>query len=395
MKRILLFILLNVILHSAFCQTEVVNVAELTLKVGGLETKEIYYGFAKGDQIVFNFEEIKGKTLKEIEIIELPSNSKFMDYKSSSIVDKKIKVNEESVYKFTFRNSAVTGRICKILIQRIPESEDLISFNTDWEWETLYDTTYVPYTEDSIVGYDTTYYNVTKQKLIKDELILEDVLSNHGIKVHSRYYGYDILKNNVGVYNEEIVEINLPQTIDTKYRKAENITWYYGIGINQELKREANKTKSDILNMTGSLTSIVAGPEMKIVFSLIDKVSTDNSDLAIKSGIFGDYRNAQLFANDDQNSRALRWDNIVSSSSIRMNNPLEGTVYLGLENENGTTALTGGSSAVTVYVNVSVWTRIREYEDYQEEKQKITPKKITLNKKRMVIKTREIRVNVK
>jgi len=36
---------------------------------------------SEGDQLVFNFQEVNGKELKEIEIIEFPSTSKFMDYK--------------------------------------------------------------------------------------------------------------------------------------------------------------------------------------------------------------------------------------------------------------------------------------------------------------------------
>jgi len=35
-----------------------VDVADLTLKVDGLAEKILYYGFAEGDQIVFNFSEV-------------------------------------------------------------------------------------------------------------------------------------------------------------------------------------------------------------------------------------------------------------------------------------------------------------------------------------------------
>ena len=105
-----------------------------------------------------------------------------MDFKAVYIPEKKIKVNKKSIYKFSFKNGAMSGRICKVTIKRIPKSEDLISFNTDWEWKTHYDTTYIAYTEDSIVGYDTTYYNVIKQKLIRDEYVLEDIMINQSGK---------------------------------------------------------------------------------------------------------------------------------------------------------------------------------------------------------------------
>ncbi len=376
---------------NSFGQLASVEVAELTLKIGGMKTEEIYYGFAEGDQIEFSFEEVKGKTFKEIEIVELPENSKFMDYKCKSS-SKKLAVHKKGVYKFSFRNSAITGRICRIHIKRIPKDESTKIFNTEWKWNTIYDTTYTPYVEDSLVGYDTTYFDVIKQRLIKDELVLQDVLKNHAVKVHSRYYGYELLKNNVGQYNEEVVAISLPLTIKTKYKRVENVAWYYGVGINQELRRKANKTKSNLMGAAGSLASIIAGPEMKVAFTLFDNATTNNSDLSIETGLMADYNNVQLFMTDNPNCKALRWDNIVSSSSIRMNSPLRGKVYLGLENHNGTSMITGGTKPVTVYVNVSAWTRTREYENYTETQQNVEPRYVKLNKTRMDVKSTKVRV---
>ena len=119
------FLVLLITLHS-FGQIQPVDVADLTLKVGGVETEVLYYGFAAGDKIVFNFEELKGKPLKEIEIVELPGNSKFSDFKSTEVVGKTIQVYKTAVYKFRFKNSAMGARICKVNIQRIPKSEDLV-----------------------------------------------------------------------------------------------------------------------------------------------------------------------------------------------------------------------------------------------------------------------------
>ena len=394
MKCILIPLILSVIYFQSFGQVEPVDVAQLTLKVGAGKTEELYYGFAAGDQIIFSFGEMKGKPLKEIIITELPTSQKFMDYKTSSIVDQKIKVYKASVYKFSFRNSAMMARICKVKIQRIPKTEDLVDFNTDWDWKTLYDTTYVPYTQDSIVGYDTTYFTIIKKRLIKDELVLVDVLTNHSIKIHSRYYKYDMFKNNKGEFNEEVVTVSLPATVNTKYLKKENVVWYYGVGINQGQKKEAEKTKKNILNAAGSISTLLGHPEMKVAFSLIDKATSNNSKLSIETSLLGDYTNVQLFKND-LSYRYIRYDNIVASQSIRMDQPLRGTVYLGLQNENGTTMVSGGLNSVTAFVNVSVWTRVREYEDYDVEKQKITARKVTLNKRRMVVKTTEVRVNAK
>jgi len=49
---------------SAFGQLQPVDVADLTIKIGAMGSEELFYGFAEGDQIVFNFEELKGKELR-------------------------------------------------------------------------------------------------------------------------------------------------------------------------------------------------------------------------------------------------------------------------------------------------------------------------------------------
>ena len=220
---------------QGFSQTETVDVAQLTLKVRAGKTEELYYGFAKGDQIVFNFEEVKGKPLKEIEIIELPTNSKFMDYKASSIVDQKIKVNKNAIYKFSFHNSSLAGRICRINIQRIPKSAELSSFNTDWKWKTLYDTTYIPFTEDSLIGYDTLNYKEKVKELVKTEKI-DDMIMDKNQRVHSYYNA-----NSSYTY----LRVDLPKNKKEPYKEEKVIAWAYWIGVGEESsKAYAENVKS-------------------------------------------------------------------------------------------------------------------------------------------------------
>ena len=136
---------------SAYAQINTIDVAENTLKVGALGEEIFYYGFAEGDQLIFNFEEINGKELKELEIIELPGSSKFMDYKTKKIENKTINITETGVYKFRFANSAIGGRICKCKIQRVPASETTKKFNSSVYWKTVHDTTYTTEQEKYLV----------------------------------------------------------------------------------------------------------------------------------------------------------------------------------------------------------------------------------------------------
>src|SRR5205085_74352 len=100
MKSALCTLLFTGICLYCFGQIPPIDVTEQTIKVGGMGEEAIYLAFADGDQIVFNFEEVNGKEMKEIEIAEYPSTSKFMDYKSKKIENKILNVNGKGIYKF-------------------------------------------------------------------------------------------------------------------------------------------------------------------------------------------------------------------------------------------------------------------------------------------------------
>lgn len=150
------------IYQKAYSQTTI-DVVESTLKIGAMDEEVFYYGFAEGDQVIFNFEALKRKELKEIEIIEMPGSSKFMDYETKKVKDKVIHVSKTGIYKFRFVNSAVTGRVCKFKIQRIPANEIFKSFNTTVFCKTVNDTTYTTEIEKYLVSKDTTVVNLVDQ----------------------------------------------------------------------------------------------------------------------------------------------------------------------------------------------------------------------------------------
>lgn len=136
-----------------------VDVAESTLKVGIMGEEIFYFGFAEGDKIIFNFEEVNGKELKELEIFEMPSTSKSVDYKTSKIVNKIIKVTRTAIYRFRFTSSAISVRLCKYKIQRIPASAATQNFNPTVHTDMVNDTTYTTENEEYLAKTDTVITN--------------------------------------------------------------------------------------------------------------------------------------------------------------------------------------------------------------------------------------------
>ena len=199
-------------------------VTETTLTIDFDQTKELFFSFAEGDEIVFDFQLVKGKNLKEIEIIELPNNSVFSEFKAQNISSKRITVRNKGLYKFKFRSSSLGRRVCKIKISRIPANDATKKFNTNWKWKTIRDTIYTPYTLDSITGYKKINYKEKIKELVKTENV-EELVFNKNQRVHS-YYNENVSRS--------YLKVDLPNNTKTDLKEERIIAWAYWIGVGEE-----------------------------------------------------------------------------------------------------------------------------------------------------------------
>lgn len=224
--KILLVIASSITLFPAFAQ-EPIDVTDQTIKIGATRSEEIMLGFAGGDKIVFNFTEVNGKDLKEVEVIEYPSTSKFSDFKTNKIENKILAVSRQSVYIFRFKNAAFGGRVCKIHVQRIPANNETKNFNTAVSWIPKQDTTWNTYTKNIVIGYDTTFAQKTKKELIKTEQ-REELLLDKPQRIHST-------TNENG--NRTSVFFTLPPNSITHNKITKVIAWAYWIGVGEEANK--------------------------------------------------------------------------------------------------------------------------------------------------------------
>lgn len=154
------FLIIFLLLTGADCYSQApVDVAETTLKVNILGEEIFYLGFAAGDKLIFSFEETNGKELKEVEITEMPGTSKFIAYKTSAIKNKQLNVQKTAIYKFRFTNSAISARLCKYKIQRIPARAETQNFNTTVFTHVVNDTTYITEENTELSKTDTVFIN--------------------------------------------------------------------------------------------------------------------------------------------------------------------------------------------------------------------------------------------
>lgn len=226
-KSLTLLVFVAFIINNILAQ-EPIDVAEIAVKVGARGEQELYYGFAEGDKIIFSFKEVDEREVKEVEIIELPSNSKFKDVETKEIKEKIIKVTKKGIYLFRFSNSALLkGRICKVKIQRIPKAPELTEFNTGVKWIEKFDTTYNVKTETVVIGQDT----VIKQKSRK---ILASVDTNV-VTVADRLERVRS-KTNLSGSSVSLISFDLPNNtwspnFYNPYRTTSVDSWAYSISV--------------------------------------------------------------------------------------------------------------------------------------------------------------------
>jgi len=293
------------IIISFFVQSNaqsIVDVAESTLKVSAFGEEVFYYGFSEGDQLIFNFTEINGKELKELEITELPSSSKFMDYKTKKIENKSLVITRTAIYKFRFANSAISGRICKFKIQRIPASSNTQNFNSSVYWRTEYDTTYIPAQERYLERSDTIISNPIDQKT--------SVSSQNAIN---------------GNRNRTHLEIVLAEG---------TIAWSYYIGVGSEGLTVYQKAKDNFINTAAAQISTLPGYGTMAALALyglntFDKVQGRDN---VKYYFIADWQNVQQFYSGQTFYQTKSGDVITEASQMR--SPLTGKFYLGLLNDN-------------------------------------------------------------
>jgi hypothetical protein len=310
MKRASLF-LLYIFYYTVINAQVTVDIAESTLKIKALGGEEFFYfGFAEGDKLIFNFQEVNGKELKEVEIVEMPTNSKFLDYKVTSIENKVLNIPRTGIYKFRFSNSALTGRICKIKIQRIPASSDTRNFNTNVYWRTVYDTSFSILQEKYLIRTDTTISNITDQVA----------------KVHSQ-------TNANG--NKTTFNFTLP--INT-------ISWSYYVGVDQAGQKAFESASKELFSKSAPIIAKMPGygPMAALALGSVSYLYSLQSGEDIDYFIV-DGNNVNSFLSGQQ-FYYIKKGKVINDYS-RMTNPLCGSFHFCLSNDN---AISGVSVSVKI-----------------------------------------------
>jgi len=300
---------------------ELIDVCEKTIKVAALSEEVFYYGFADDDKIVFSLEEINGKEVKEVEILEYPESSKFSDFKTVKIQNKQIQVNKKNVYKFRIYNSSLGGRICKIKIQRIPQSEKTKNFNSSINWVEKQETTYNTYTKDITVGYDIRYETKIKKELVKVDTLIT-ALFDKSLRVHSEtaigktQYTYATVELPTNTY--------FPNQLNP-YKTTEVISWSYWLGVGQKSAEDydlANKNLALGIKTIGTLTG----------YGALATLAATGVSMFLNTNV-GDNVNFKFYGSQNGQEIIIDYGNVISASG-RNDKITQGSFSVQLFNDN-------------------------------------------------------------
>jgi len=325
-KLIFAFLVPSLLSATPLLGQTAIDVVESTFKISGAGEEVFYFGFSEGDQIVFNFIEVNGKELKELEIIELPTSSKFMDYKTKKIENKTIHVARTGIYQFRFSNSAISSRICRYKIQRIPANDISKNFNTNVYWRTTF---------------DTTYSTVEEQFLVNSDTIISDVFSSTP----------QISSQNAinGNNNFQVIDFYLPDN---------SIAWSYYIGTGIEGKEEFDRARD---NFTQNLSSVVAeipgyGPMAALALTGISYFNKVQGEDNVKYWFLSDENSVQMFEKRQPFMQYKKGDVVNEASQILA--PLRGKIYLALLNDNTIEPIKVTVRVTAISVNQRFETRV-------------------------------------
>jgi len=232
----------------------------------------------------------------------------------------------------------------------------------------------VAYTQDSLIGYDTIKYKEKIKELVKIEK-KDDMILDENLRVHSY-----LNSNSSYTY----LKINLPRNITSTYRTEEIVSWAYWIGVGEESSQSYAKNMETTRNIAQGMASTFGSPLAGLAIGAVTQLAIPTQGDDVTYAFISNFENVQAFLNGQT---YYQFKNGKGTAAYgKQDSPLQGSFFIGLHNDNATVG-------IDVNVKIVVIKEIKTYEDKEYERKKINPKYTTLNKKRMVIKKRNIMVN--
>lgn len=319
-----IFLLLLLVKNLQANPIEPIVVTEQVLQING--EQRFFYAFETGDEMVLDLSMLKGKFIKEFEVLVHKGGSRFQVLQIDALKRKKIRVFERAIYEFRIKSGG--PKRIRFKVERTPYSSARIDFDTHVEWRTVTDTIRRNYSEKIRTVYDTTY--VTKyRKVLQNKTINVVELANQEERVHSR--------TNLTSDNINNLSFNLPPSKQEPLLEQKVIGWAYWVGVGQEGTENYNKELKRFLQTAATKVvtkNILAGLALGIYAVSVNPPKGENIqyEISVENG-----KGKSVVASGD-----------VTAAFGRETKELEGKVHLRLTNDNFLNGLNVGFKIAAV-----------------------------------------------
>ena len=306
-----LFLVFN--LHVFGKTLSAINIVDLEFQIGARSEKVFTYNFAAGDTLVINAYARRGGDISEISVMKWPNSVVFNSY-ASPVVEKKIFLRKKTTIVFRLKNTSMfSKKTYNLTISRIPSDERSVDFNTEVKWVTVYDSTYVPAVESTLVKQDTV-----AQKILNINVKLNN---KNGYKYTSSF--------------------NIPRN---------TVSWAFWIGVGPEAVSGLSQMVS--LLPKSALMKGITDPVSAYALRIINSLYQVEQGSPINYYFVDSYSNAQNFLAGNQFYQ-FKEGSCVTDYAI-MDTHLKGSYYLCLANPDYSTSKYVTAEIVAVVVK-NVW----------------------------------------
>lgn len=297
-------------------------IVDQTFRLDG--TSEFVYAFAEGDQITLTAQELTGKKLKDVEVLQYPDYPVFRAYELDSILTKTLYIPKTGVYLLRFREAGLSKKVCRFTLRRSTTNPETVRFDTRVPWD-------IRLTPD---------YRVSRRPVPTGKKTEVIALGGQVTVNASKFY----LKKAVNAY-----QFTLPPN---------TLRWAYRISVGQSAA-EARRSDSEKLTaalQSGAAKLLALQPETALgAFALgmaIDMtVSTAGEDVEYA---LLDWNNWGKFSRGENYDAHIQQGG-VSVDAQRRYSPLEGTWFFALKSNNWV-------DDINVTIDIEVVTEVQLFE---------------------------------
>jgi hypothetical protein len=128
--------------HST-AQVHPITVASIQVEIGGVGTRDYHHGFAAGDKVIVSCRATSQKPNARLNVSYLTSTTPVVSRELSEATSTcTLSIGSKSILTIEVDNKSFRKVTCEVNIERIPQSEATVSFNTAVVTKTFRDTSY-------------------------------------------------------------------------------------------------------------------------------------------------------------------------------------------------------------------------------------------------------------